>query len=561
MTARYGLIAIGVLVATAGLLRADDDLVAAYEKVRELYGDRIKDVQTTDDEADDQTLAASLLAGAADENRDEAVRFALADTAAFVAGRIGMPKTTSLAREAMNKAAAIRPYPPVLESRRLMELAAWRLDRLNAENADRWAKAPAARMTASAQLQFVSAAAIEGVDLDAAAEALTSAKRLIRSFELNDLESLAGITTAALGRAEKRQARFRQAEAKLAAARQEGSAAAIAAANVELAELWMEVEGDIAAAAKYLQDAGDPRAKPMATAAIFAAGRRPPHEEVLLAAATLTQWGQTLPERPKLSICELAMAMCQRVGHESDDPALLGRARVVLARLEQVAGLVTDDDMADQLAGYKVSSGRVERLPGGRVRVNYDFADRKQLGDWQMTDGQWKWDEQTLVADQGTGGLSIDSRLRFRADRPLRISFTARAVKLLGIEVQLFGWDGTKVGNYAASLGAKHIGRDDKHTEGVQFREFGGRYQHGEQRLVAGRRYEMVFELDGRGGCCWTVNDQVAYAGRSDDPARTAGSMVVRLLTASARNVQAATIDNILIEGTLLPSPTWQPSE
>jgi len=560
MTARLGLIAICAALAMTGPLRADDDLAAAYEKVRELYGERIETVQATDDDADDISLVESMLAVVDDPTQDAAFRFALADTAVEVAGKIGLPKTLSLAQDAMKRAGAIRPYPPALEARRLMELAQGRLDRLNAEGADRWAKIPAVRMLASAQLQFVSNAAVAGEDLDAAAEALSSAKRLIRQFELRDLETLTTIADGALEQAEARYERFRLAEADLASAKQGGGEAVIAAAKVKLAELWMEVDGDIAKAADYLKDTGDPRAEPMATAVAFAGGRRPADEDLLAAAAILTQWGGSLPDGPRMQTCQLAMAICQRVGRESDDPDLVGRARVILARLEQVAGLVADEDTADELAVYKVSSGRVTRLSGGVVRADYDFATQAQFGDWQITNGQWKWDQQTIIA-QGSGSPSIDSRLRFRADRPLSVSFTARAAKQIGTTVQLFDWNGAKMGEYVATLGAKRPNRQARHTEGVQLRLFGESSQHAELRLITGRLYEVLFELDGRGGYCWSINDQVVYAGRSDDAVRTTGSLVVRLTTVSSANMTAATIDNVVIEGTLLPNPSWHPAE
>ena len=560
MTARLGLIAICVVVATASPLRAGDDLATAYAKVQDVYGDRIVAVQASDDDDDDVSLVESMLAAVDDPNQEVTFRFALADTALGVAGKVGLPNALSLARDAMKRAAAIRPYSPILEARRLMELAQWRMDRLNVDGADRWAKLPAARMLASAQLQFVNNAAASGEDMEAAAEALRSAKRLIRDFDLSEMESTADITDQSLDQAERRFGRFRRAEAKLAAAKQGGSRSAIAAARVDLAELWMEVDGDVAKAADYLKDTDDPRAEPMASAAAFAAGRRPTDEEVLAGAAALTQWGQLLADQPKLRTCELAMAMCQRVGHESDDPALVGRARMILARLGQVSGLVGDDAAGDQLAAFKISSGRVVQLPGGSVRANYDFVDEDQFGDWQVTGGQWKWDRQAIIA-QGGGNPTVDSRLRFRADRPMSVSFTARAVKQIGTVVQLFNWNGGKVGEYSATLGARKAGRQDNHTEGVQLRLFGESFQHDDQRLITGRPYTVVFSLDGRGGYCWTINDEVVYSGRSDKPTRTTGSLVVRLATVSAVNTTAATVDNVVIEGTLLPNPTWQPLE
>jgi hypothetical protein len=560
MAVRLGLIAMCVVVASAGPLRADDDLAAAYAKVQEIYGDRIATVQATDDDDDNRSLVESMLAAVEDTGQEATFRFALADTAVGVAGEVGLPRTFSLAQKAMKLAAAIRPYPPVLEARRQMELSQWRLDRLTADGADRWAKAPIARMLASAQLQFINSAAATGEDLELAGDALRSAKRLVRDYDLKSMEALTDIADRLLERAEKRYERFRRAEGRLASAEQTGVVSAIASAKVELAQLWMEAEGDLAKAAEYLSQTDDPRAKPLATAVAFAAGRRPGDEEILIAATVLTQWGESLTDLPKTKTCELAMVMCQHVGHASDDPALVGRARMILARLGQVGGMVADDAAAGQLAAFKIKSGRVVLLSGGTVRANYDFAEEDQFGDWQVTGGAWKWDRQAIIA-QGSGTPTVDSRLRFRADRPLTVSFTARAAKQIGTIIQLFDWKGAKVGEYAATFGAKKSGRQDRHTEGVVFQLFGESFKHTEQRLITGRPYAIVLELDGRGGYFWTINDSVVYSGRSEDPARTTGSLVVRLMTVSTANTTAATVDNIIIEGTLLPNPTWHPSE
>ena len=560
-------ISVIALLAAGPAMGEPDEADPARRKVRDTYGQRIDEVGKTTDDSDDLALARELLAAASDQGRDVLERFALAETAAEVAARPGMPKGVRLAGEAIAAAESIRPYPPAAKEQRLMEIAEARLLRLRTERADHFALEPVARRAAEAYLRYALAAAGLPPRLSSARLALNEALRLSKEYELAHLADPLAEAERELARARQRHDQLAAAQAKLAAAQGAGERLAVKAAKVALAEVVMTFDGDIAAAAEYLAGTGDPRERPLADAVSFAAGRDVSPQDLLAAAVALTQWSKTLRDDSRERVGKTAIAACQAVVKEAPDTPAAARARVFQTRLEQLMGQTPGDRLREELAkSYGPLHCRLTALDQGRVRAVYDFSDRDQFDDWRIVQGQWDGSKGALVCTGGQGRYreaAATAKLRFRADRPVRVSFKAGAGRRVAFAMDFYPWGQKPREAFYCSFGSSAAGNGPPEPEGLTARVFGRQWGNVAHRLTSGRVYEMTLVLDGRGGCEWLIDGVMVRRHDADKPTpdRVAGALELRLRTAAVSESAPTGFDDVVIEGVVVPRPDWQPSE
>ncbi|HDZ21222.1 hypothetical protein LCGC14_0226420 [marine sediment metagenome] len=554
-----------IAVLAVGLAMSEpDEADPARQKVRETYGQRIDEVGKTKDDSDDLALARELLAAASEQGRDALERFALAETAAEVAARPGMPKGIRLAREAIDAAESIRPYPPAAKEQRLMEIAEARLSRLRAERADHFALEPVARRAAEAYVRYARAAARVPPRLSSARLALNEALRLSKEYELTHLADPLAQAERELARAQQRHDRLAAAQAKLATAQGAGDRSA---AKVALAEVVMTFDGDIAAAAEYLAGTGDPRERPLADAVSFAAGRDVSPQDLLAAAVALTQWSKTLHDDSRERVGITAIAACQAVVNKAPGTPAAARARVFQTRLEQLIGQTPGDRLREELAkSYGPLHCQVTALGEGRIRAVYDFSDRDQFDDWRIVKGQWDGSKGALVCTGGRGRYKeaeATAKLRFRADRPVRVSFKAGAGRRVAFAMDFYPWGQKRREAFYCSFGSSAAGNGPPEPQGLTARVFGRQWGNVTHRLTSGRVVEMTLILDGRGGFEWLIDGVMVRRHDVDKPTpdRVAGALELRLRTVAASKSAPTGFDDIAIEGVVVPRPDWKPSE
>ena len=484
------IILIGSLV--AGAWAQDGDLESARQAVLSAYGQRAIDVAQTDSEQDDIRLARELLRASASRSKSAIERFVLADQAAVIAMTPGMPKSMEVAREAVLVAHSIRAYPVPRKEQRLLEITTARLDRLQAEHAAREAFPPAARAAADAHLVYARAAAPAG-EINDAAEALLEARRLVRQYALADFSDRLDDTSEMIEAARRRFRRLDQARYALVDAEEEGDAEAIKLAKIELAEVIMELDGDVSAAAEHLAGTGDPRETAAVTAAAFMEGQFVPPADMMAAVKTLTEWIGSLPDSSRQTAAETALGMCEVI---AVDPTLGGSAELAAfqERLGQLADRAPADQLRQQLAdAYGTMTGNLMLLGNRRARVTYDFQSAEQLSDWRIEQGTWDWAHEALVCRDGIGShedATVGLRYRFRADRPLSVSFRVIATRQIGVRLDFRGWGRGIQEGYRVVFGA---GGDQRGLiRGARFSVFG--------RRVEDRGLRLSIELTKPGG-------------------------------------------------------------
>lgn len=567
MTMRWAIGVIAILAVT-GVARAGE-LDQAYEEVQQRYRLRIEQAWASETENDDHALAQEMMGVAISGAETDVMRFALADTAVRVMAHCGSSRAGAQAHRAMAQAESIRRYPPALKERRVMEIRDWRLDRLDRDGITGRRHTSAANMAATAKLMFAQAAAKARTDLPDAAGAVEAARRLIRAHELTDLVAMADATAQAVQDAQKARAIITEADAALAAAEAEANPTGIQMARIALAEAVMGVDGNIVAAAKHLAETSDPRAAPLAAVVRFAEGDTVPAGEVFDAVVVLTEWAQKLQGQPRQRVATVAGRLCDYVSANStDDPTRAALARAFQLRLEQMRGAAPSTPGAPTMAPAALANlhGPSERVGAERVRLTYTFEDEAEYTDWHTRRGEWEWLKGAVVCEDGYGNdeSAAALKLRFRADRPLTVSFQGEAARQLGVELAFRPWGLKRTrGGYYVSLATMSRSRDEVGPEGVQVRVFDYTHEDVDDKLASGRQHRMTFETDGEGGCTWTVNGRVVYIHRpaQSAAAQLGGSLEIQLITSSPSKRSPTTFDNVVIEGVPMPSETWRPQE
>ena len=557
----------GVIIVTGVLATAcwaqEGELETVRQGIQETYGRRAADVARTDSEQDDIRLARELLRASGDSRRPALERFALADQAAVIALTPGMPKSMEVAREAVIVAHAIQAYPAPQREKRLLDIAIARMDRLESEGADDHAKAPAALLAVESYFVYTRAAASAG-EVQSAKDALAAARRLVNQHDLDDFDDRLDEIEDLIGAAERRWQRLNQARQALADAEADADTDAVNRAKVDLAEVIMELDGDVLAAATYLVGTGDPREAAATAATALAAGDNVPAGDLMAAVVVLTEWVGALPETPRRIAAETVLGMCDAAGEADAEIAAAGQTAAFRERLAQLAGQTPGDALMQQLArAYGFMTGELTMLDDTRVRVVYSFGSGRQLSDWRVEQGQWDWARGALICRSGDGrreDAAIALRHFYRADRPLRLSFRVIASYQLGVALEYRPWGRGRQQGYSALFGA---GGQQGLIQGTRFSVFGRHWDDRTIRLTAGQAVQMDITLDGAGGASWAIDGRTIYAYRPEQfqAGRVAGSIEIRLLTAHAGERTRSGFDDIVIEGEVLPEPNWRPTQ
>ncbi len=543
-----------------------DELAQAREAVRAEYAESFDRLgRMTHEER--VILAEALLAAARDTQRPTIERFVLADEATAVAAPVGTQVGNDLANQALTLARELGFHTAVTETRRQREIHMGRLATMQSQRRDPAAIAPVARDTIEASLVYCDALIADG-QLTEARRMIQYARTLAQRQGIEDMEDAIDARNAYHRWATDREAVFTQSRARLSRAEENGNPTAVEAARIELAELFLSYDGDLAAAGEQLAGMDHPLAGALATWAQVQAGESVSNEALLAAIVGLRSQVARVDAPAKDRIGAEAMALCDQYASQASTPA-----DQVMAELhrEQIELLMGNSDTAQLLAqlvaGYRSFGGELMLLDEGQSRVTYDFSDPAQLADWSAEGrGQPPWVVANGVLGQAQAGGSIRHHLRFRADEPLTIQVRGTGIDQVGIMAVYYRWgENNELGTCQYHLRRPAIanhGRDRR--QGLELITFGQGHTWGDSDYVMGRNrnYTLRLDFDGAGGVsCW-VDDVLVheYVAAPGDPVFTDGSMSVRL-TARTVNPSSPTLyDDLMIVGDLLPAPNFRPT-
>ena len=568
-----GIATLFVLAALAVSAGADDTAVeAARESVEQFYGQRIAEVGRTDTTRDDLALAEELLAAARQADRAAAERFVLADTAAVLVAPLGTQAGGEVARKAMVLAESIRPYPPATGALRLWQIESGRLARMQRNRADLAAVEPVADASARAGLAYIEALLADPDAAALAAQSLREIRTLINRYKLNDLAGQLQAADERIRRAGARNNRLADARRMLQQALDRNNQTAVAAARRELADVFITFDGDLLTAAQYIDGTGHHLEQAVKVAAAVQAGEPPDQrDELVEAVIALRDHMTNLAEPAFTRVGEHAIALCDAyVAGATDGPQRV-TGRLYRMQINKLLGSGLADVMLAELAeAYDVPLHcSLQTLGNRRARISYDFEDPRQLGDWTIQRRQWQVAD-ALVHVGGAGGdpASIATRLRFRADQPVRVSLRASAFDEIAVLLAFHDWgqDDSRTAYQTYFRGPRRRGR--RGTTGPGGLQLitprnGHRWADDTRLLASDSAYDVELAIDGTGGVTWRINGVLVheYLPAPGEPTATAGSVTVQLLARGASVASPTGYDDVVIEGEVLPDPNWRPDE
>jgi hypothetical protein len=543
-----------------------DPLAAARATVDTGWADRLADLDTMS-AADKLVLAEDLIEAARGTSRDAGERFVMADLAATIAIPVGTSDAESLARKAMVLAHGVLPYDPQTHAKREYDLLKSRLDTMIDDHAERDDIETMGIATSEAALTYAQLLMVDG-ELNECLTVVRSGLRLAERYEVADVTVVCTELEKTLKVLRLRQARLETARRELDVAEMNGSPEAVSLARREIGDLLLGIEGDLLTAQPYLTGTDHPLAAAADVARAVAGNERASLVE-LLGAITAIRVAVREAESPvRETMLTTGLLLCDAYDGlaQSADDRTYG---VLYRRAMKRAGgqSETDERIALLRKNYPHFNGDLVLLDGDRARVTYDFSEERQLKDWTDPTLEWSVDRDTLRQTSGGSqrrqGL-LTNGLRFRADRPMTISFDACAMDQIAFAATYAPWGGDVGGDTCGFwLRDRENRRRGDGKEGLDMVGYRGSHRwHDASRLRPDADYTMKVIFDGAGGVTWWINDSLVhdYTPLPTDAVFTTGSMGVRLIARTASERQPTSYDNIVIEGELLSAPKDRPA-
>ena len=553
------------LVVCAGQVLADDAAIAARQAVQEAYGQRLAAVSETEEPDDDLALAAELIAAAREADRPAAEQFALADQAVALVAPLGTQEAVDLAGKALTLAESITPYPPAAKAERRWQVASGRVARMQRNRADLDAVKPVVRVAARLGLEYAEALLAESEDPEPARQALSDVRGLVKRYNLDDFDERLVAADERIRRAAARSKRISEAQAMLAAATERNNQRGVTTARKELADAYITFDGDLLTAATYIDGTGHVLTQPVQTVAAVAAGEGPDDPDVIIqAVVAMRDYMGELDGPAHTRVGEHALALCEAYLAGAADGEQQVTGRLHRTQINKLLGRGPADVMLAELAAsYETSlHGRLQILDDERVRITYDFQDAEQLADWAVQRHDWQVSGALMHAGANDDNpAAIATRLRFRADRRLRVSLRANAFDQIAVAIAFHDWGKDNSGTgYRTYFRGPRIGRTAGGLELITPRD-GRRWTDGIHTLNADAVYDIGLVIDGAGGVTWSIDGAVVhqYTPAPDDKVATDGFVTLVLLAQGASVTNPTGYDNVVIEGCVLPEPNWKP--
>lgn len=394
---------------------AEADRAAAAETVEKMFGSQIRQVKATADKADDLETAGVLLQASGEVKTALAIRAELARTAMELAAPIGTDKASAFAAEALTRWSALAGMSRIERGKCLVSIRQGELDKATGER-----KSQAAR-------QLVEAAAELGEsyeaanDLDSAAAQIFRALSVARGARLTDVVEELTAANMRLQRIRSFRRAVEAAEKELAAAEAGGNAPLVQTTVAKIGLLHLLRNGDPASAAEHLAKVKHPWAAAAADIRRRASGARLSVEGALAAAEMLHSAAGRAEIGAKVPLLELLLDLCAEMAATmpADDQA----ARVAMLRkqAEDMLARLPNPGLLRLRRALAKLAGKVVWNPDGTIQLTYRFSSKQELSDFSPTTGNWTAGGGALAA--GKGGGSVYHNVRFRADRPLHVSF------------------------------------------------------------------------------------------------------------------------------------------
>jgi len=410
--------AVCLCAAAAPAAISEADKAAARKTVEQKFGAEIRQVKGTADKDDDLKTARILLAASADGSNPPAVRAELARAAMEVSLAVGSSDSADVARQALDGWSS-------LEGLTKLERAKWavniRQSQLNRAGRDRRKLLAPGLVEAMVELAEEYEAA---GDYNSAAAQILSALGAARTANLTE-------TVEELTLTNMRIQRVRVVKRELAAAERE-LAAAVAGKNPPLVKkthekiglLHLLRDGNPIAAADHLAKAGHEWAAPAQSLRQRAAGKKLSADTAFAAAEMLHKAALRAERGVKAPLLEVLLDVCAELEAQVEaDSSMAVRVKAYREQARSMLAALPNNPAQMLRRALKKLAGTVAFNPDGSVKLSYAFASSRELKDWTIVRGRWTAAKASLAVARGGG--DIYNNVRFRADRPLHVSYIA----------------------------------------------------------------------------------------------------------------------------------------
>jgi len=404
--------------ATAPAAISEADKAAARKTVEQKFGAEIRQVKGTADKDDDLKTAGILLKASADGSNPLAVRAELARTAMELSLAVGSSDSADLAQQALDGWST-------LAGLNRLERAQWAVDirQTQLSRAGRDRRKVLAPGLVEAMVELAEEYEAAG-DLNSAAAQIVSALGAARTANLTE-------TVEELTLTNMRIQRVRVVKRELAAAERE-LAAAVAGKNPPLVKkthekiglLHLLRDGNPISAADHLAKAEHEWAAPTESLRQRAAGKKLSVENSFAAAEMLHKAALRAERGVKAPLLELLLDVCAELEAEVEaDSTMAALVKAYGKHARSMLAALPNNPAELLRRALKKLAGTVAFNPDGSVKLSYAFTSSRDLKDWTIVRGSWTVAKAFLAVAKGGG--DIYSNVRFRADRPLHVSYVA----------------------------------------------------------------------------------------------------------------------------------------
>lgn len=535
---------------------APADLTQELKLIQELYGANTSKARATAQPADDIALARQMLAGSGDSANPENLRYALALEAMKLVLPLGTEESARTASEALALAVSIKPMADLQRLGLERDIAVTRFTRSGQDRLAPAAKADLAQGAVESIVAYADALT-DAADLSAGRAELMRAQDMAQNFGLADLREAVAERLRQNNLAMTRQGDLDQAFRSLQSAEESKNAGMIKSANYRLAILHLQYDGEILAAAPFFAKSDHPSGKAVATAAAFLDdSTKVKPDELVGSAEGLAKLADTLKGTSQKNVAAVGVRMLDTFLADSPTGTDAPRARLLLARLQQLAGQGEQDKYLQALRqSYDGLEGRISvlNLKANVIRVEYHFDSRKEMADFVIDNpAAWAISARGSLVGQvpsqmGKTPTRAESKLVFDIAKPLRITFRASGphdLTMLLFTSPDLPFAGGRAPPYTIGLGT--AGNTSSMLVGP-----GGRpFVSPQMKITPGAVYQESVVLDGKGNIGWTVNGMKITDWASTPPAR------MRYIRPAFQVMGGPTAyDDITLEGTVLPGP------
>lgn len=413
----------------------------------DMFGQKIAAARATPAEDDDLALARTMIFMASDSGTNDSFRYILARGALDILFAIPVSDATAEpVRMAVELAESVRPLPESDKIGLRRDIAVRQFMASKGKRADEIATL--AKFAAEAQVAYANLIAGDPNRLRDAEAALTSARSMVTTYRLDSVREAVDSAMTAFNLSKARRSRQTALEAAVKAALEKGDAAGLVTARRGLAQLWIETEGDIPAAARYLEGSTDSRDKAILSAAVMLSDpEKFDANNSLPIIETLYRTGQLLPEIPRQKIYNCGGQMCQLYLATNPPEASAVKARMML---NQMIGATLAKAAAEGIRKrmeevYGSFYGKLDVMPDGkRVRLTYDCSDPNQMKDWDAS-GEWAIQNNMFLHRCNPDKFgSLRTKIRFNAFKPIRVTAVGRGTHEVAAALQFFSGMETK---------------------------------------------------------------------------------------------------------------------